>query len=128
MKLSFKSLFNILKYGGTYTAASITCLFSSICFYYVAYRDKALRDVTLDICISAVALLCCIIQMSIVISSYIRKIIEDMAVKDSRKNNETTNLFNFLYKTCRIFTLAGCAVVLAIGAYTIVYTVLSTVS
>lgn len=128
MKLSFKSLFNVLKFGGAYTSAAVTCLLMSLGFYYVIYMNKGLRDVTLYGCTAILSLSCCIVLMSIVVSSYMRKIIEDMAVKDFRKNDENTNVFSFSYKMCRAFTLVGCAVVLAIGAYTIVYTVLSTVS
>lgn len=129
MKISFKSLFNVLKYGGTYTAASITCLFSSICFYYAAYRDKALRDVTLDVCISAIALLCCIIQMSIAASSYTLKIVKD--TNENKFNNDgekTINRFIFLHKMWDVFTIVGSLCVSAIGVYVIVYAVLDIIS
>ena len=130
MKMSFKSLLDVLKYGGTYTVASITCLFSSICFYYVAYRDKALRDVTFDVCISALSLSCCITLMAIVASSYMLRIIEDTTEKDFKKNggDKTINRFIFLHKMYDVFTIVGSLCVSAIGVYVIVYAVIDIIS
>lgn len=129
MKVSFKSLLNVLKFGGAYTSASITCLFTSLCFYYVAYSNRDLRDVTFDVCASALSLSCCIVLMSIVASSYIFRIIKDINEEEFKKdNNKTVNLFIFLHKMYNVFTYAGCVSALAIGVYVIVYTVLDTIS
>lgn len=129
MKISFKSLFDVLKYGGTYTVAAITCLLSSVCFYYSAYSNRALRDVTFDVCTSAIALLICIVHMSIVSSSYTLKIVKDTNEKDFKKDSDKVlNRFIFLHKMSDVITITGSLCVSAIGVYVIVYAVLDIIS
>ncbi len=125
MKLSFKSSFNVLKFGGAYTAAAITCLVMSLCFYCVAYGNRNVRDITFYVCISTLSLVCCMIHISIIASLYMRKIIEDTTEKDFKKNDKT---IISLHKMCRVFTLIGCMGVIAIAVYMIVHTLLGVIS